>query len=213
MNKLWNWLRRGIRYRWLRYTRELPNADLRYCRTVKGHLNLEEGVYLHDVAKKLPNGAVIVEIGSYLGRSTCYIASALKGKHARFFAIDTWENQGMSEGEWDTLETFRKHTAPYRESIIEKRGFSYDVALEMQDVAIDLLWIDGCHEYEAVKRDIADWLPLVKPGGVVCFDDYYTASRGHRVTRAVDETVQAGLLRKLRYVGDRMFVGVKPEEQ
>ena len=209
MSKMTNWLRRGLRYRWLLYTRQLPSRDLRYCRTVRGHLNLEEGVYLHDAARRLPAGVVIVEIGSYLGRSTCYIASALKGKQATFYAVDTWENQGMSEGEWDTLDTFRQNTAPYREAIVEKRGFSYDVVLEMQDVAIDLLWIDGCHEYEAVKRDIADWLPLVKTDGLVCFDDYYRASKGHRVTRAVDEAIAAGWLAPVKHVGDRMFVGKK----
>jgi hypothetical protein len=50
------------------------------------------------------------------------------------------------------------------------------------------LVVDGSHRYEDVKRDIEDYLPKLKPGGIVFFDDYgpYHAPG---VRRAVNEFI------------------------
>lgn len=49
----------------------------------------------------------------------------------------------------------------------------------------DFIFIDAAHTYEAVKHDIADWLPKVKPGGWFGGHDYHSKFQG--VIRAVDE--------------------------
>src|SRR5256884_4232168 len=36
---------------------------------------------------------------------------------------------------------------------------------------IDLLFIDGDHEYEAVRRDFEDWSPHLREGGIIIFHD------------------------------------------
>jgi len=36
---------------------------------------------------------------------------------------------------------------------------------------IDLLFIDGDHHYEAVRRDFEDWYPFVRPGGLIVLHD------------------------------------------
>lgn len=52
---------------------------------------------------------------------------------------------------------------------------------------IDILYIDGAHDSASVARDIVLYVPLVKPGGYVIFDDY-----GHPdVRRAVDMSLNA----------------------
>jgi predicted O-methyltransferase YrrM len=40
---------------------------------------------------------------------------------------------------------------------------------------IDMLFIDGDHEYESVKRDIELWAPFVASGGLLCGHDYFDA--------------------------------------
>jgi hypothetical protein len=57
--------------------------------------------------------------------------------------------------------------------------------------SLDFAFIDSDHSYEAVSRDIAAWLPRIKPGGLLCGHDYgspYPWTQG--VTRAVDEFAQ-----------------------
>ena len=49
----------------------------------------------------------------------------------------------------------------------------------------DFIFIDAAHSYEAVRQDIGDWLPKVKPGGSFMGHDYHPSFPG--VSKAVDE--------------------------
>jgi hypothetical protein len=55
----------------------------------------------------------------------------------------------------------------------------------VEDGWADFVFIDAAHSYEAVKTDIALWLPKVRPGGWFGGHDYHAAFAG--VKRAVDE--------------------------
>jgi predicted O-methyltransferase YrrM len=116
--------------------------------------------------------SVIVEIGSYLGSSSSFLAAGLrKGK---LYCIDTWENHGMDEGVRDTYSEFKKNTEPYRDKIFEVRGWSYDVVdrIQLLNKQIDLLFIDGDHSYEGVKKDWDLYSPMLKKDSIVIFHDY-----------------------------------------
>jgi len=39
------------------------------------------------------------------------------------------------------------------------------------DASLDLVFIDGDHSYEQTLRDIRNWLPKVRPGGILCGHD------------------------------------------
>lgn len=56
------------------------------------------------------------------------------------------------------------------------------------DESLDFVFIDAIHTYEHVKRDVAAWMPKLKPGGVLGGHDYGKAWKIHKaVKRAVDE--------------------------
>jgi predicted O-methyltransferase YrrM len=63
------------------------------------------------------------------------------------------------------------------------------------DESLDVVFIDLTHTYEAVKEDIALWLPKVKKGGYLAGDDYHENWPG--VIQAVDE-----LLYGRAFIGD-----------
>jgi predicted O-methyltransferase YrrM len=63
---------------------------------------------------------------------------------------------------------------------------SVKAAGKIADGALDFVFIDGDHSYEGVKRDLAAWLPKVKPGGWLMGHDYGNKPDGG-VKRAVDE--------------------------
>lgn len=66
------------------------------------------------------------------------------------------------------------------------RAKSEDAAPRIVTASLDLVYIDGDHSELAVRRDIALWLPKIRPGGVICGDDYCHAHSGG-VKPVVDE--------------------------
>jgi len=48
--------------------------------------------------------------------------------------------------------------------------YSHNIAQRWND-PIDLLYIDGDHSYEGVRRDFDDWFPYVRPGGIIFLHD------------------------------------------
>src|SRR5581483_2641647 len=50
--------------------------------------------FLFQLAADAPANAQVVEVGSWMGASTCFIAAGLKGERAKIFAVDNF--QGLS---------------------------------------------------------------------------------------------------------------------
>jgi predicted O-methyltransferase YrrM len=175
--------------------RKLKEID----KLVEGHFGLNEGQLLFKIAKSLKGNSVIVEIGAFKGKSTCFIAEGIGPKQIQFFTIDTWYNDTMQEGRQDVFADFLKNIAPYKNKIQPLRGYSYEVRKDWPDERkIDFLWIDGDHSYKGVKRDISDWIPLVKKNSFVCFHDYRDAPG---VKKAVDEITADGTIRFIKTEG------------
>lgn len=77
------------------------------------------------------------------------------------------------------------------------RATSIDAALRFEDESLDLVYIDGCHKYASVKRDIETWYPKIKSGYILAGHDYAIGARTERfgVIEAVQEFVKANDLR------------------
>jgi predicted O-methyltransferase YrrM len=123
---------------------------------------------------------IVVEIGSYLGRSTVFFGLALKdvNPQGRVVAIDphTGDRQqleGLSTERLATYDLFRQHCmATGVESLVDPRvAASVEVAAGWSE-PVDLLYVDGWHSYDAVVADGEAWLPYLSAHGVVIFDDY-----------------------------------------
>ena len=171
---------------------------LKEINKIAGHLGLNEGRLLFKMAKSLKNNSVIVEIGAFKGKSTCFIAEGIGAKNCEFYTIDTWCNDGMKQRE-DVFADFLENIKAYKDKIQLLRGFSYDAVKNWpKQRKIDFLWIDGDHSYDGVKTDIRDWIPLVKTKGIVCFHDYRDAPG---VKRAVDEMIADGTIKLLKTEG------------
>jgi predicted O-methyltransferase YrrM len=126
----------------------------------------------------------VVEIGSWLGKSSVVLAKALADRPgAKLYCIDPFNAEGDAEsranytarsaGLDETLEErFRSNLRRngVGGSVIVRRGYSHEFAGAHAE-PIDLLFIDGNHEHAAVERDYLDWSPHVRPGGWLCFHD------------------------------------------
>ena len=136
------------------------------------HMTTPERLALLQAGLNLQPGFSVVEIGSYLGASTAFLAFAATTKGGVVHAIDTWQNESMgAEGLRDTYAEFRANTEPFTHFIVPHRGRSVDIAKKEAPIACDLLFIDGDHHLDAVIADLGDWLPSLKPGGLLAMHD------------------------------------------
>jgi len=140
--------------------------------TVEGWLTPAEGALLFSLAASCPAGGTIVEIGSWKGKSTTWLGEgAGRSRGIRIFAIDPHEPY-LADPQADSLRDLRAN--------LERLGLTElvtpivarsQVAAASFDHPIDVLFIDGDHEEEPVKADVALWLPKVRPGGSIALHD------------------------------------------
>ncbi len=146
---------------------------------VDGFLTDEEGIFLYMAAKNCVTG-VIVEIGSWKGKSTICLAKGSKaGGKERVYAIDP--HTGASEhkkafGKIWTFDEFKRNikNAKVDDIVIPIIKTSKDAEKEWAGMPVGLLWIDGAHEYEFVKLDYELWEPHLIEGGLIVFHDTHS---------------------------------------
>jgi len=105
------------------------------------------------------------------------------------------ENLGKMYTEFDTPEKWEKLYQSQRMfwdndlNTLLIRAYSPEVATCWNAKMEDIIFLDGDHRYEAVKADIAAWLPKIRPGGLLCGHDYSTRGNNVGVKKAVDEVL------------------------
>jgi hypothetical protein len=147
---------------------------------VEGFLSDDEAVYLMRLAAHGGGQGAIVEIGSYHGKSTVLLAHAARAAGREpVVAIDPHLG-GAVKPFHDTLA--RGGVTDHVKPIVA----TSDAAAESWRGPVRLLWIDGAHTYEQVRRDFHNWTPFLVDGGIVAFHDTYEYEG---VRRVIDEEV------------------------
>jgi MMP 1-O-methyltransferase len=160
-------------------------------RRIPGWTRGAEAAALARASYSCPEGATVVEIGSFLGRSTVLLAGARKLKGSgRVHCVDSFDASGdaFSVPVYRTLLsdlplTLRQafddnlRNAGLTDWVEVHEGRDEDVAKNWT-TAIDLLFMDADHSYEAVRQTYDRWSPFLKPGGVIaihnsCLDRSY----------------------------------------
>ena len=136
------------------------------------------------IADQAKDGAVIVEVGSWLGKSMAFMAQRLqaRGWKGRLVAIDGFTGELNQP---DHAEVIAAHGGSIlgafeqnmRDCGIDDMvdvivGDSAASADRFEDGSVDFCFIDAAHDYESVRRDICAWLPKIRPGGVIAGHDY-----------------------------------------
>jgi predicted O-methyltransferase YrrM len=163
----------------------IPKTRLAQLARLEGLVDEEVGVRLAELASEVEAGC-IVEIGSYKGKSACYLAEGAKrGKGAHVYCVDAWHLAGNTNGrfgyaEADTLMAFHRQVGKmgFGDRITAVVGFSCQVASEWSRGPVGLLFIDGSHTFEGVSSDYLAWKRHLAPGAVVVFDDHQGPSKG-----------------------------------
>ena len=148
-------------------------GPIRKAMAVEGMISEVEAEALMRLAAEVPAEACIVEVGSYRGRSTTALALGAGG--APVYAIEPHESfSGLYGGEFGPADRRAFFANLLRAGVVEKVrlvNLSSEVASEGWARPIGLLWLDGDHTVEGVRRDYEAWARYLRPGGLVAFHD------------------------------------------
>ncbi len=153
---------------------------------IRGYLAMEEGLALMMLAEYGFGQGAVVEIGSFLGKSTCWLGlGAQSAGREKITAIDCFKPLSFmaeSEDKMDRAIVKEGSTFPFFMQHIKEFGLQDQVEPLVSDSAtaaqawddrlIRLLFIDGQHEYNSVKKDFCLWSPVVQQSGIIVFPDY-----------------------------------------
>ena len=130
---------------------------------IDGWLSDSEGELLYELAKGVPSGQAIVEIGSWEGKSTVWLAKGTEaGQRNKVYSIDphSGSKAHISEDGTNTYPAFINNlTKAGVQDIVVPLVKTSAEAVKRWREGIGLLWIDAMHEYEDVKRDFLSWEP------------------------------------------------------
>ena len=136
----------------------------------------------------------MVEIGSYSGESAeLFLAS---GKIAKLYCVDPWRmdydpNDVAAFTDMARIERIFDDRFVGETRMVKVKGTIDDLVAQLEACPdrIDVVYVDGCHTYEAVKYDLTVVLSKIKPRLFVCGHDYTDVWEGSK--RAVEEVVGA----------------------
>jgi glycosyltransferase involved in cell wall biosynthesis len=167
------------KYHWIRNIHEVL-VPLMYTNNVEGWMTDEELNFLYHASKQYET---IAEIGSWKGRSTNALLEGCKGEVT---AIDHFEGSSDikdgTHGAKGAYEQFKENTKQFKNLKVVKAE-SGEAAEKLKDARFEMVFIDGGHTYEEVKRDIDLWQG--KATKMICGHDYSDA--WPEVKKAVNE--------------------------
>lgn len=182
--------------------RDLKKIGAPHADRIDSSTSRRELATLYKLAASCPLGALVLEIGSYHGKSSCYLAAGLVGNNGTLLCVDTWRNEFMMGGTQDTWDAFRKNTAAIRAiHPVRKRSD----ALEAGDVPgpVALAFIDGDHSYHGTKTDLGVVERYLARDGRIVFHD---TTNFAGVSRVIGEALAGGKWMLGGFVGTLLWL-------
>lgn len=138
-----------------------------------------EEAFLESLARTLREGAKIVNIGSGAGTSA---SALLRGiytlRHAEVLSIDIDETN-------QERNTLREQGLYDQAKIHQLVGDSVEIGKSL-GIELDMVFVDGSHDYKGVLDDLNTYSKLLKPGGLLVCHDYHDP-RQENVTKAIEK--------------------------
>lgn len=122
----------------------------------------------------------IAEIGVAFGGFANLILSKCNDSIDNYYAIDPW--CAAPEARRNSFEIAQMRIGRWSKCRMIKK-LSIDASNDIEDGSIDLVYIDGAHDYDSVYQDLSVWYRKLRKGGILSGHDYPQLSG---VKQAVD---------------------------
>lgn len=159
----------------------------------------------------------VVEVGCKEGRLTNYLLANIP--ELTVHAIDPWDRVPKNEGEsydnwnWKEIERqFGENTSAYANRCHFYQMTSAEGVRGFGDQTLDLVFIDGAHDYENVMTDISVWWSKIKPSGFLTGHDYQHKFPGvHRAVADHFDLMQVAIMPDSVWAVSRNATGAKKD--
>lgn len=114
-----------------------------------------------------------LEIGSFEGRSALWLLeNVLTHEGSTLTCVDHFLTRVNPKK--DAYKTFVSNMKPYQKKVKVFKGYSRDVLKQssLLKEMFDIIYIDASHHASNVLEDAVLAFPLLKPNGIMIFDDY-----------------------------------------
>lgn len=177
------------------------NEWIRKSAEIEGWLFEGEPEFLWGLASRSSDGHVL-EVGTWMGKATCVLAGACieNASHTKVICIDPFTMQGTPEQE------------AYHKKLVGTSGTFYQFIENAQRLGFfdwivpiattseralsgisfhwRMIFIDGAHDYDSVKRDVELSLPGLMQGGLLVLHDAANSPSWPDVERYVRDCLQ-----------------------
>jgi len=169
---------------------------------------------IYDICNSIENNDITyVEIGSYAGGSASLMSTHSKVK--KVISIDI-AGPSMNHNWHKTMDICIRNVEKFKHSKCFYKYIEGDSALQttiqkLKEVVseIDILFIDGNHNYNYVINDFNNYKDFVKKGGYIIFDDYMDFQYSPEVHSAVNYVVENLLHDEYEIIGSLVYEQIK----
>ena len=163
--------------------------QIELARSVKGFMPEDEGLALHAAALVAGRTGLLLEIGSYCGKSAVYLGTAAREAGTVLVTVDHHHGSEENQSGWEHHDpevvdprTGRMDTLPFLRRTVEEAGLEDVVIAIVGDsttvarywgTPLGLLFIDGGHALDVAMADYASWARFVLPGGLLAIHDVF----------------------------------------
>lgn len=175
---------------WFQQTAQ-PNFQ-RYLGMVAGRANLR-----------------FLQVGAFTGDASVWmLENVLTHSSSRLVDVDPWQAYGELTGEglvgeeWDWEEVYRlywERVDQYGNKVTAYRGESLEFFSHIKEAfpqtRFDFIYIDGAHDAVSVLEDAVNAYRVLKPRGILAFDDYTWSAQDTNPLKAPAPAIDA-----IRYI-------------
>jgi predicted O-methyltransferase YrrM len=162
---------------------------LKAAEAATGFMPEAEGLALYGAAARYAARGPVLEVGTYCGKSTIYLAAAAREKGQPVITVDHHRGSEENQPGWEYHDTTlvdpvtgRLDTLPHARATLARAGVEDDVIVVVGRSAgvarvwrtpLGMLFIDGGHTDVAATTDYESWAPWIAPGGLLAIHDVF----------------------------------------
>lgn len=153
-------------------TKQVTSVDGSITKKLHSNIDVSEGEFLQHLVRQV-NPSLTLEIGLAFGISALFICDALPKSARQHIAIDPFQFRSGPWGSWDGIGMENLNRAGYSHLVrlIEEPSYRALVDFERSGQTVDFVFVDGQHLFDFVMVDFFLVDRILRPGGIVAFDD------------------------------------------